>query len=142
MSVRIKPLTGHGVQGGGLVWRYRDENNYYLARANVQERTVTVYKVQNGRTTLLMPGAQRDIPANSWSTLKVSARANRFQVFMDHPARPAGMGQYFPRSGQSGSVVGRRRGHLFRRLSRVPEIAHSFRSAAMGSIRMARRAGM
>src|SRR5258706_11096712 len=45
MSVRIKPVAGHGVQGGGLVWRYRDENNYYLARANVQEKTVSVYKV-------------------------------------------------------------------------------------------------
>src|ERR1041385_1926647 len=84
MSVRIKPIGGHGVQGGGLVWRYRDENNYYLARADVREKTVSVYKVQNGHPTLLMPGVRRDIPSNSWSILKVAARGNRFQVYMDH----------------------------------------------------------
>jgi len=84
MSVRIKPVAGHGIQGGGLIWRYRDENNYYLARADVQEKTVSVYKVQNGHAALLLPGVRRDIPSNSWSTLKVSARANRFQVYMDH----------------------------------------------------------
>jgi hypothetical protein len=84
MSVRIKPVAGHAVQGGGLVWRYRDENNYYLARADVHERTVSVYKVQDGRSTLLLPGVRRDIPSNSWSILKISARGNRFQVYMDH----------------------------------------------------------
>jgi hypothetical protein len=84
MSVRIKPVAGHNMPGGGLVWRYTDENNYYLARADVQAKTVSVYKVQNGRSLLLMPGAQRDIPLNTWSILKVAARGNRFQVFMDH----------------------------------------------------------
>ena len=59
MSVRIKPLAGHGVQGGGLVWRYRDENNYYLARANVLEKTVSLYKVQNGQRTSSSPPSRR-----------------------------------------------------------------------------------
>jgi len=84
MSIRIKPVAGHRAEGGGLVWRYRDENNYYLARVDVQEKTVSVYKILDGRATLLLPGVQRDIPANTWSILKVSAKSNRFQVFIDH----------------------------------------------------------
>src|SRR5579883_2621318 len=32
ISVRIKPVAGREDPGGGLVWRYRDENNYYLVR--------------------------------------------------------------------------------------------------------------
>ena len=49
ISVRLKPLTGHADQVGGLVFRYRDANNYYLARANAIDRTVSLFKVQNGR---------------------------------------------------------------------------------------------
>ena len=102
MSVRFKPVGGHGVQGCGLVWRYRDENNYYLARANMQEKTVSVYKVQNGQRTLLLPGARRDIPSNSWSILKISARGNRFQVYMDHRRILQGWDNTFTGSGKVG----------------------------------------
>ena len=50
VSVRIKPVSGREVQAGGLVWRYRDENNYYLARANALEKNVQVFKVDNLRS--------------------------------------------------------------------------------------------
>src|SRR5450759_5986541 len=42
VSVRIKLVSGREVQAGGIVWRYRDPNNYYLARANALERNVPV----------------------------------------------------------------------------------------------------
>src|SRR5260370_6462447 len=48
VSVRLKPVSGHVVQAGGIVWRYRDENNYYLARANAIDKNVQVFKVENG----------------------------------------------------------------------------------------------
>jgi hypothetical protein len=84
VSVRIKPVSGHGGQAGGLVWRYRDANNYYLARANALENDVAVYKVENGHRTPLMAGVKHLIAANAWCILKVSARGNKFQVFLDH----------------------------------------------------------
>ena len=84
VSVRLKPVSGREVQAGGLVWRYRDENNYYLARANALEKNVQVFKVENGIRTPIMAGVHHEIPTNAWSILKVSARGNRFQVYMDH----------------------------------------------------------
>jgi hypothetical protein len=84
VSVRIKPISGREGLAGGVVWRYRDENNYYVARANATENTVSVFKVQNGHRIPLLSGVKRPIPANSWSILKVSARGSRFQVFLDH----------------------------------------------------------
>ena len=38
-------------QAAGLVWRYRDENNYYIVRANALEDNVVLYKVENGKRT-------------------------------------------------------------------------------------------
>jgi hypothetical protein len=84
VSVRIKPVTGGGDHGGGLVWRYHDERNYYLLRANAADKTVAVFRVQNGQRSAVLPAAKYEIPANGWSILKVSARGSRFQVYVDH----------------------------------------------------------
>ena len=37
LSVRFKPVSGSGDQAAGLVWRYRDADNYYVVRANALE---------------------------------------------------------------------------------------------------------
>jgi hypothetical protein len=102
VSVRIKPISGREVQGGGLVWRYRDENNYYLVRASVLEKNVAVYKVQNGQRIPLLPGARHDIPANGWRILKVILRGNRYQVYMDHRRILQGYDSGYTGAGQVG----------------------------------------
>ena len=102
VSVRIKPVSGHEVQGGGLVWRYRDENNYYLVRASALEKNVAVYKVQNGQRIRLLPGAHHDIPANGWTILKVSLRGDRYQVYLDHRRVLQGWDNTFTGAGQVG----------------------------------------
>jgi hypothetical protein len=84
VSVRLKPLTGHGGEAGGVVFRYRDANNYYLARANAIDHTIAVFKVQNGQLVPVGSGVRHDIPVNAWSILKVSVRGDRFQVYVNH----------------------------------------------------------
>ncbi len=102
VSVRIKPVAGRQDPGGGLVWRYRDENNYYLVRANVTQNTVAVDKVENGRRISLVAGVRHDIPLNAWSILKVSARGNRFQVYVDHRRILQGEDNTFTGAGKVG----------------------------------------
>ena len=102
VSVRIKPVAGRQDPGGGLVWRYRDENNYYLVRANVTQNTVAVDKVENGRRIALIPGVKHDIPFNAWSILKVSARGNRFQIYVDHRRILEGEDNTFTGAGKVG----------------------------------------
>jgi hypothetical protein len=84
ISVRIKPVSGREVQAGGIVWRYKDENNYYLARGNALDQNVQVFRVEHGKRVALMAGVHHEFPANEWSILKVTVRGNRFQVYMDH----------------------------------------------------------
>lgn len=84
ISVRLKPVSGRNGISGGVVWRYRDENNYCAARANAIDNTVSVFKVENGRHIELTDAVKRPIPANSWSILKISVRGSRVQVFVDH----------------------------------------------------------
>jgi hypothetical protein len=102
VSVRIKPISGRQGLAGGVVWRYRDENNYYVARANALENTVSVFKVENGRKIPILSGVRHPIPANSWSILKVSVRGSRFQVFVDHRRVLEGRDNTFSKAGRVG----------------------------------------
>lgn len=92
ISVRLKPVSGHEEAAGGLVFRYHDEKNYYLVRANARKDDVEVCKVENGRRIPIPPhgvgkaefGVKHDLQPNTWHILKVSVRGNRFQVYINH----------------------------------------------------------
>ena len=90
LSARFKPVSGRVDQAAGLVWRYRDEDNYYIVRANALEDNVVLYKVEKGRRTDLPVkgegrtyGKKADVPAGQWSTLRVVASGPRFEVYFN-----------------------------------------------------------
>jgi hypothetical protein len=90
LSVRFKPISGRVDQAAGLVWRYQNQNNYYTVRANALEDNVVLYKVQNGkRMDLPLKGAGRtygkkvEVPAGRWSTLRVVANGQVFEVYFN-----------------------------------------------------------
>ena len=90
LSVRFRPVSGRVDQAAGLVWRYQNEDNYYIVRANALEDNVVLYKVQNGdRTDLPVKGEGRtygkptEVPANQWSTLRAVATGARFEVYFN-----------------------------------------------------------
>jgi len=87
ISVKVKPVSGREDQGAGIVWRYRDKDNYYIVRANALEGNVVLYKVQNGRRTDLplkgegrSYGKKTPVPAGAWSTLAVNVKGSVFEV--------------------------------------------------------------
>ena len=51
VEVKFKAISGKEDQAGGLVWRAKDADNYYVARANALEDNVTIYHTVNGRRT-------------------------------------------------------------------------------------------
>jgi hypothetical protein len=102
VSVRLKPVSGRDGLAGGVVWRYRDENNYYLVRASAMENTVAVFKVENGQRIPILAAVKHAFPANAWSILKVSVRGPRFQVFIDHRRVLEGQDRTFAAAGRVG----------------------------------------
>jgi len=102
VSVRLKPVAGNTDRGGGVVWRYQDANNYYVAVADALQQNVAVYKVQDGRAIPINFGVKHLIPSNAWCILKVSARGNRFQVYLDHRRILQGQDATFAAAGKVG----------------------------------------
>lgn len=63
VEVRFKTLSGEMDQAAGVVWRARDEANYYLGRANALDDNVVLYKVENGKRTAWDPVGVREVTA-------------------------------------------------------------------------------
>lgn len=82
LSVAFKAVTGEGDQGGGPMWRYRDPNNYYIARMNPLEKNYRVYKVVNGMRTQL-GSATVEAPAGKWHTIRVVHKADHIQCYLN-----------------------------------------------------------
>jgi hypothetical protein len=90
LSVRFRDL-GTRDQGAGLVWRFRDANNYYIVRANALENNVVLYKMQDGKRISLAPkgtseqtyGVKTRVPGNTWNQLRVQVNGNLFTVSLN-----------------------------------------------------------
>lgn len=88
VSVKFKPLKGKEDQAAGIVWRYRDRDNYYIVRANALEGNVVLYKVENGKRTDLPVrgkgrtyGMKAKVPSGVWGTLRIVAAGDLFGVY-------------------------------------------------------------
>jgi len=80
-SVKFKAVAGTLDQGGGLIWRAKDKNNYYVARYNPLEDNYRVYKVQAGKRTMFKSADIRHTPG--WHTLRVTMRGSHIECFYD-----------------------------------------------------------
>jgi len=77
IEVRFKAVKGKIDQGGGIVWRYQDANNYYIARMNPLEDNLRFYKVVKGKRTQLATQEGIKIPVGKWQTLAVDCIGNK-----------------------------------------------------------------
>jgi hypothetical protein len=91
VSVAFKTMDGVVDQAAGIVWRYKDPNNYYIVRANAIENNVVLYKVENGVRLSIAPkglpsrsyGVKHEIPRRKWNTLKIAFKNSSFTVFFN-----------------------------------------------------------
>jgi hypothetical protein len=82
VEVRFKPLSGKEDQAGGLIWRWQDGDNYYVARANALEDNVTIYHTIHGVRTEKGRAAFK-VASNQWHDLRVDFHGPRFAVTFD-----------------------------------------------------------
>ncbi len=81
-SVQFKSVSGTRDQAGGVIVRYQDKDNYYVARANALEDNVRFYKVVNGRRSGIT-GINTKVAPNLWHKLTLSAKGTHFIISFD-----------------------------------------------------------
>jgi hypothetical protein len=82
LEVQLRAVDGQIDQGGGLVWRAKDGENYYIARFNPLENNYRVYTVVDGVRTQLA-SAEATIDPGAWIALTVSMRGDHIQCELD-----------------------------------------------------------
>jgi hypothetical protein len=81
LSVKMKAIAGKEDQGGGLVWRAKDAQNYYVARYNPLEDNYRLYKVEKGRRSELKSADIKH--TEGWHTLRVTMKGSLIQCYYD-----------------------------------------------------------
>jgi len=82
VEVKFKPIDGSEDRAGGIVWRWKDGDNYYLARANALEDNVRIYHVTKG-SRREFKSADVKVTSNQWHTLRAEFTGKHFVVMFD-----------------------------------------------------------
>jgi hypothetical protein len=68
-SVRLKLIDGE--QLGGIVWRYQDAENFYLAALDLRLQEIALYRVTRGNRIRLDDEDELELDAAAWHSLRV-----------------------------------------------------------------------
>jgi hypothetical protein len=82
VEVKFKPLAGREDQAGGVLWRFKGSDNYYIARANALENNVSLYYVEKGRR-ITIKCVDGSVAANQWHTLRAEFSGKAIKVIFD-----------------------------------------------------------
>ena len=102
VTVEFKAMAGKKDQGGGIIWRYQDANNYYLARMNPLEDNYRFYKVVAGKRTQLAGEEDIKVPAKEWHTLKIKMAGEKVECYLDGKKEIEATDATFTKAGQVG----------------------------------------
>jgi hypothetical protein len=65
-----------------VVWRWKNGDNYYIARANALENNVSLYHTTTGRRNTIKY-VDAPVPANVWHRLRVEFDGTAIKVALD-----------------------------------------------------------
>lgn len=71
LTLRMRADQGRIDQGGGLMWRVQDADNYYVCRFNPLEQDFRVYRVKDGVRTQIQAVGGLPFRSGDWFTLRV-----------------------------------------------------------------------
>jgi len=82
ISIALKAIAGDADQGGGVLWRARDKDNFYVVRFNPLEQNFWLYKTVAGkRMSLVKVEAKGE--AGKWHTIRVVHKGNKIQCYFN-----------------------------------------------------------
>ena len=101
VSVKFKAVSGNIDRAGGLVFRLKDPNNYYIVRANALENNYRLYHVVNGRRSQFA-GANFKVTSGEWHELRVEAMGNKIICYYDGSKKIEATDETFKDAGKIG----------------------------------------
>ncbi len=101
ISVKFKAVEGEVDRAGGLVFRLKDANNYYMVRANALEDNFRLYHVING-SRRQFAGANLKVASGEWHEIRVECVGNKIICYYDGLKKIEGTDETFKDAGKVG----------------------------------------
>jgi len=102
LSVRMRANSGKEDQGGGMIWRVLDENNYYVARYNPLENNFRLYYVEDGLRNQLASAEHLISQSKAWAQLKIRHQGQHIQGWFNNTLAWEVTDAHLPRAGGIG----------------------------------------
>lgn len=102
ISVRIKAVKGDIDPAGGVVWRYRNSENYLVARLDTSERNIRLYRFVRGNHVQFDVEGDLDVKAGEWYTLRVEHKGREIKVYLNDDVVIVERDRHFTRPGKVG----------------------------------------
>jgi hypothetical protein len=102
VSVRLKAVKGERDQAGGLMWRYRNSENYLVARLDISERNIRLYRFVRGNRIQFGVEEDLDVQLGKWYTLRVEHKGREIKVYLDDDVVIVERDRHFTRPGRIG----------------------------------------
>jgi len=100
LSVKLRAVAGDLDRGGGVIWRAKDQKNYYICRYNPLEDNFRVYKVADGIRTMFKTA---DTPGDEkWHSLRVTMVGPKITCYLDGQKLLEAEDDTFPDAGMIG----------------------------------------
>ncbi len=101
IEVAFKAVRGSIDQGGGIMWRVQDRNNYYVARFNPLEDNFRIYYVRDGIRRMIQ-SARIALKPGVWHVMKIVQKGNEYECFLNGSKLLAGRDGHFEKAGGVG----------------------------------------
>jgi hypothetical protein len=83
LVLRMRADKGRVDQGGGLIWRVLDANNYYVTRFNPLEQDFRVYRVKDGVREQIQALGELPYRSTEWFTIEVEMRGDHITCVLN-----------------------------------------------------------
>ena len=101
LSVKFKAVSGEVDRAGGLAFRLKDANNYYVVRANALEDNYRLYHVVKG-SRVQLGGANFKVASGEWHELRVECVGNKITCYYDRAKKIEATDDTFKDAGKVG----------------------------------------
>jgi hypothetical protein len=102
LAVKIKSVAGEQEATGGVVWRYRNSENYLVARVDILDKRVRLYRVVNGNLATFGREDGLKLKPDTWYTLRVEHKGNTVKVYLDDEVLIVEKDRHFRDAGKVG----------------------------------------
>jgi len=82
ITVQFKANSGIEDEGGGVMWRARNKDNYYIARYNPLENNFRIYYIKDGARRMLASSRVK-LAAHVWHTMKIIQHGSKMSGFLN-----------------------------------------------------------